>query len=257
DRAGIARRLFARTRLPASSLVSPWFTDVYAPDLGAPYTNYDPELARACAAEAGLRPGSTVELAYNGSAGHDHWVRPVAGDLRRVLGIEVRLLRLSTPDLVGHRTSAAARGLCRAGWAYDYPTPDNILYPLLHSACTSPDPGGTAHGGNEARYANPEFDAAVLRARATADGTERNTRWREAERIAMADMALIPLWYRTEYRVYAADRFAGMDLDFFGNPTIAQLRPVPPQTRRRAGPPAPPARAAPPPRPLAHRRRRP
>jgi oligopeptide transport system substrate-binding protein len=225
DRAGIAQKLLGRSRQPASSLVSPWFSGVYTPGLGLPYTGFDPELARACAADAGLVPGSTVELAYNGGAGHDIWVRAIGQQLRRVLGLDVSMIRMSTPDLVVHRTSARAQGLCRAGWAYDYPTPDNLLYPLLHSECTVPDAGGAAHGDNEGRYANPKFDDAVARARATVEEDERAERWREAERIAMDDMALIPLWYRTEHRVYAADRFAGMELDFFGNPTITELRP--------------------------------
>jgi oligopeptide transport system substrate-binding protein len=39
-------------------------------------------------------------------------------------------------------------------------------------------------------------------------------------------MALVPLWFRTDHRVYAADRFTGLDLDFFGNATLTQVRPV-------------------------------
>jgi oligopeptide transport system substrate-binding protein len=225
DRAGIAETLLSGTRVPADSLLSPWFADVHMPGLGEPYTLHDPDLARKCATEAGLIPGSVVELAYNTGAGHDGWVTEVARQLREVLGLDVRLLQMTAHELVAHRTSAPAAGLCRAGWAYDYPTPDNLLFPLLHSSCTAPDEKGTAHGDNEGRYVNPDFDQAVVHARATRDEAERVQRWQEAERIAMADMALIPLWFRTEYRVFAADRFTGMDLDFFGNPTLATLRP--------------------------------
>jgi oligopeptide transport system substrate-binding protein len=133
---------------------------------------------------------------------------------------------MSALELLAHRTSQAAAGLCRAGWAYDYPTPDNLLFPLLHSSCTSPDAEGTAHGDNEGRYVNTEFDRALLSARAAADEAERIGWWQTAERLAMEDMALIPLWFRTEYRVFAHDAFTAMDLDFFGNPNIAELRPV-------------------------------
>jgi oligopeptide transport system substrate-binding protein len=224
DRVRIASELFSGARTPAGSLISPWFSDVYAPQLGAPYTDYDPDLARKCAAMAGLV--GTIDLAFNEGAGHDAWVLAIAEQIHSCLGLDVRLIRTNNAELVAYRTSAAATGLCRAGWAYDYPTPDNLLYPLLHSSCTAPDAEGAAHGDNEGRYVNPNFDAAVDIARSTQDGALRAGRWRDAERIAVEDLALIPLWYRTEYRVFAADRFANLDLDFFGNPTLAALRPI-------------------------------
>ena len=49
-------------------------------------------------------------------------------------------------------------------------------------------------------------------------------RWQEADRIAVEDLALIPLWYRTEQRVFAAGRFTDLELDFFGNPTLPSVR---------------------------------
>lgn len=223
DRARIAEELFFNSRRPAQSLVSPWFSDVHVAGLGAPYTNFDPELARKCAAAAGLNPGDRLDFAYNTGAGHDGFVLAIAEQLRTVLCLDVRLRQLTAAGLVAYRTSAQAIGICRAGWAYDYPTPDNLLFPLLHSSCTAPDQEGTAHGDNEGRYVNPAFDLAVVRARATADEADRAQRWREAEAIAVADMALIPLWYRTEHRVFAADRFTDLALDFFGNPTVGRM----------------------------------
>jgi len=223
DRDRIAEELFFNSRRPAHSLVSPWFSDVHVAGLGAPYTNFDPELARECAADAGLAPGDRLDFAYNTGAGHDGFVLAIAEQLRTVLRLDVRLRQLTTAGLVAYRTSAQASGICRAGWAYDYPTPDNLLFPLLHSSCTASDHEGSAHGDNEGRYVNPAFDLAVARARATADEADRARRWREAEAIAVADMALIPLWYRTEHRVFAADRFADLTLDFFGNPTLGRM----------------------------------
>lgn len=222
DRQQLADDLFSSSREPAGSLLSPWFTKLHTRGLGSPFTDFRPDLARECAERAAL--AGTIDFAFNTGGGHERWVDAVAAQIRAHLGLEVRTLPMSAADLVAYRTSAQASGMCRAGWAYDYPTPDNLLYPLLHSTCTSPDEDGRAHGDNEGRYANPLFDAAVERARATVDESDRTVRWKRAEGIAMADMALIPLWYRTEYRVFAADRFAHLDLDFFGNPTLPNLR---------------------------------
>lgn len=99
-----------------------------------------------------------------------------------------------------------------------------MLFPLLHSSCTAPDAEGTAHGDNEGRYVNPEFDALVARARASTDPAERADAWRRADRTAMADLALIPLWYRTDQRVHAAGRITGLRIDFDGNPTLTTVK---------------------------------
>ncbi len=225
DRARIVEEVFDGMRTPAHGLLSPWFGAAHQAGPITRWTEHDPAGARAAAERAGLHPGTEVELSYNTGAGHDAWVIAVAGQLTEVLGLEVRLRPMAARALVEHRTGEAAHGLCRAAWACDYPTPDNILFPLLHSSCTAPDADGTAHGDNEGRYVDPEFDTAVSSARGSDSPADRVHWWREAERIAMRDLALIPLWYRTEQRVYAGDRFTGVDLDFYGNPTLASVAP--------------------------------
>jgi oligopeptide transport system substrate-binding protein len=227
DRESLARREFHGARTPATALIPPYFAEVHQAGLGDPYTRFDPELARKLAGQAGLPPDSEIDFAYNTGAGHDAWVVALADQLTQVLGWRVRLLAMSAAGLVAHRTGPDASGLCRAAWVCDYPTPDNILYPLLHSACTAPDAAGVAHGDNEGRYANPRFDELVMRARATPSPPQRVRLWQQAERIAVAeDLALIPLWYGTVHAVSAADRFTGVDLDFFGNPTVTTAAPV-------------------------------
>ncbi|MBP0460436.1 peptide ABC transporter substrate-binding protein [Streptomyces montanisoli] len=226
DRQGIADRLFHGHRTPAHSLLSPWFGGAHAPAGDDDPTAFDPGAARAHALRAGLPPGSVVEFAVNTGSGHEGWTSAVAEGLREVLGWDVRLLHTDARGLVGHRTSEAATGLCRAAWACDYPTPDNMLFPLLHSSCTAPDAEGTAHGDNEGRYVNADLDAALTRARARTDPAGRDREWRLADAIATRDLALIPLWYRTDQRVYDAERLTGVAIDFDGNPTLTTVRPA-------------------------------
>ncbi|RNF83429.1 peptide ABC transporter substrate-binding protein [Streptomyces botrytidirepellens] len=226
DRQGLADRLFHGRRTPAHSLLSPWFGGAHAPAGDDDPTAFDPEAARAAALRAGLPSGSVVDFAVNTGAGHEGWTSAIAESLHQVLGWDVRLRVTDARGLVDHRTSEAASGLCRAAWACDYGTPDNMLYPLLHSSCTAPDADGTAHGDNEGRYVNSEFDAALTRARACTDPEGRNVEWRLADAIATRDLALIPLWYRTDQRVFDADRLTGVAIDFDGNPTLTTVRPV-------------------------------
>ncbi|WP_424212639.1 ABC transporter substrate-binding protein [Streptomyces sp. BI20] len=226
DRQGLIDTYFQGRRTAAHSLLSPWFGKAHTPraelaaEIGADWTAYDPEAARAAAERAGLGPGTRVELAYNTGAGHDDWFLAMVDGLRETLGWETVPIRFDARGLVDHRTGIAASGACRAGWACDYPTPDNMLFPLLHSSCTAPDEHGTAHGDNEGRWVNAEFDRLVALARASTDAAERVDAWRRADRIATADLALIPLWYRTDQRVYAVDRITGLHIDFDGNPTL-------------------------------------
>jgi oligopeptide transport system substrate-binding protein len=225
DRDAIIAEVFGGFRTKATSLVPPAFAGVHEPGLAASCVAPDPDRAVALAAEAGLTPGTRVDLAYNTGGGHDEWVTAVAGQLRATLGLDIRLSPMTPRELVEYRTGPRATGLCRAAWACDYPTADNILYPLLYSACTNPDAGGVAHGDNEGRYADEEFDELIRAARASSDAAERDKLYRRAEQIAIGrDLAIIPLWYRTHQRVYDASRFTGLALDFFGNPTLSAVR---------------------------------
>lgn len=224
DRDAVVERVFAGRATKACSLVPPLFSDVFVAGLSTACARPDPERARRLAAEGGLPPGTRLVVAYNEGAGHEPWLRLVAEQLADVLGLDVELRAMTARELVRHRTSASARGVCRAAWACDYPTAENVLFPLLHSSCINPDEDGVAHGDNEERYANPEVDALLDSARRAPDAVERARLLREAEQRAIGiDLAIIPLWYRAHHRVYAAERFEGVDLDFFGNPTLTRI----------------------------------
>jgi oligopeptide transport system substrate-binding protein len=224
DRDAIVEAVFAGRATKACSLVPPLFSDVFVPDLSPSCAHPNPVEARRLAAEAGLAPGTELVVAYNEGAGHEPWLRMVAGQLTDVLGLDVELRGMTARELVRHRTSPSARGVCRAAWACDYPTAENVLFPLLHSSCINPDEDGVAHGDNEERYVNPDVDVLLDAARRAPEEADRARLLREAEHLAIGvDLAIIPLWYRAHHRVYAAERFDGVDLDFFGNPTLTRI----------------------------------
>ena len=53
--------------------------------------------------------------------------------------------------------------------------------------------------------------------------SKRADDYKQAEKIAIGeDLALIPLWYRTQYRAFN-NKFVGVNLDFFENPTLRTI----------------------------------
>jgi oligopeptide transport system substrate-binding protein len=47
--------------------------------------------------------------------------------------------------------------------------------------------------------------------------------YKQAEQISIGqDLALIPLWYRTQYRAFNS-KFVGVNVDFFENPTLRTI----------------------------------
>ncbi|GAA1856357.1 ABC transporter substrate-binding protein [Myceligenerans crystallogenes] len=172
----------------------------------------------------GLEP---IAIVHNVEGGHERWVELAAQQITAALGVAVEPSQVTAAEVVDFRTSYAARGMCRAGWMADYPSADNFLFPLLHSSCTSPDAQGRAHGDNEGRYADAEFDALVVRARSEKDPGRREELRRAAEEIAITrDNALIPLWHATDRRWYDPQRVRGVRVDRFGCLALDELRPA-------------------------------
>ncbi|MGZ6983238.1 MAG: peptide ABC transporter substrate-binding protein, partial [Ilumatobacteraceae bacterium] len=78
-------------------------------------------------------------------------------------------------------------------------------------------------GDNRGRYSNPQFDKLLADGQADPNPTTRADKYKQAEKIAIGqDLALIPLWYRTQYRAFST-KFVGVNLDFFENPTLRTI----------------------------------
>lgn len=76
-----------------------------------------------------------------------------------------------------------------AGWMADYPDPENFLDVLLHSQSRV----------NYGRYSNPAVDRLLEAARVEQDQTKRVALYREVERIAVDDAAIVPLYHDASY----------------------------------------------------------
>ncbi|MDX3093905.1 ABC transporter substrate-binding protein [Streptomyces sp. ME01-24h] len=223
DRDAIIKGVFQNFQTKSTTILPPAFADVYQKDLCVSCVKQDPAKAKELAAKAGLKPGTTIELGYNTGAGHEEWVQAVAQQLKDVLGLNVKLVGKPFAELLAAQQSPKATGMYRFAWGADYPTPDNFLYPLLATASINKDESGKVTGDNRGRYSNPKFDELLAKARATEDGAARTEIYKEAEKVAMDDVALIPLWNRHQLRLANTKKFANLQMDFHEDPNLAQI----------------------------------
>ncbi|MFJ3087420.1 MULTISPECIES: ABC transporter substrate-binding protein [unclassified Streptomyces] len=223
DRDAIIAGVFQGMQTKSTTILPPVFKDVYTKDLCTSCVKQDKAKAKALAKEAGLKPGTTIDIGYNTGAGHEEWVQAVAQQLEDVLGVKVKASGKPFAELLADQQKPGATGAYRFAWGADYPTPDNFLFPLLSTSSINKDDSGKVTGDNRGRYSNKKFDDLLSKARATKDLPARNELYKQAEKVAMDDVALIPLWNRTQLRLVNTKKFADVKMDFHEDPNLAEL----------------------------------
>ncbi|GAA2136114.1 ABC transporter substrate-binding protein [Kitasatospora kazusensis] len=223
DRDAIAQGVFKGFRTSATTIVPPAFADAYQKGLCVSCVKQDKDKAKQLAAQAGLTPGTKLYFGYNTGGGHEAWVQAVAAQLKDVLGLDVHIDGIPFKQLLDKEKTPDATGIYRAAWGADYPTPGNFLNPLLATSSINEDPAThQVQGDNRGRYSNPAFDTLLHQATATKDLAARTKLYQQAEKIAIGDdLALIPLWNRSQQRVANNEKWANLTYDFNENPTLA------------------------------------
>jgi oligopeptide transport system substrate-binding protein len=137
-----------------------------------------------------------IELRYNKSGLHDRLAIAVAAMWKEQLGVETRL---AAEEFRVLRQSIDARKVqvFRGSWVADYNDAHSFLQVLE---------GG--FGINLPRYASAEYDALLARSRAAVDPGERASLLAAAERVLLADVPLIPLFFYVSKHL-VADRVGG------------------------------------------------
>jgi len=79
-------------------------------------------------------------------------------------------------------------------WWADYPDPENFLFPLFHSSNYGP-------AGNRTRYTNKTVDSLIEKGQQTMDEKKRDSFYRQAEEIIVADAPWVFLWHKTDFTV--------------------------------------------------------
>jgi oligopeptide transport system substrate-binding protein len=192
NREGLLEEIFLGRFTPARGILPPG-TQGHNPRVRG--TPHDPARARALLAEAGHPGGQGLPpVVLWSSVRHEGAVREHE-EIRKALlavGIPVEVRYLTDWPAYARQIAEGKLAMFLYGWYADVPDPDNFLSKLFHSR--SPR--------NLFRYASPEVDALLGRARAETDAVRRVELYRRAEQLVLDDAPLMPMMHHTYERVF-------------------------------------------------------
>jgi ABC-type oligopeptide transport system substrate-binding subunit len=166
---------------------------------------HDPELARELVAELkseGITPGD-VQLDFDEDVTQEAVAKSIQANLQAV-GISATL---RPKPLKEHQDFSVSgqQELFRLGWIAAYPSPDAFVTPLFLTGSRS----------NLTGFTSPEVDALLRAARANPDADQRVDQYRQAERLIMAQVPIVPI---AQFQVQAvrSERVHGLVPTSFG-----------------------------------------
>ncbi|SNR92133.1 ABC transporter substrate-binding protein [Actinomadura mexicana] len=177
----------------------------------------DIEKAKTLATQAGLK--SPVRLYYRQSPVDQRLAAAVGSQLKSALGLQVEMKSYPISEFTKYRDdvmSGDASGLAFLPYGPDYPGAYTMLWPLLGGGEES-DTGFY----NLGKWRNGTFDETISKALRTAAPADRTGLFKQAERVALDDMALIPLLNDTRVAMVRPGKYVGLELDYDGDPTAA------------------------------------
>ena len=110
-------------------------------------------------------------------------------------------------DKLARGNKGSGSQLFRVSWIADYPSMDDFLYPLFQS--------DQSRTGSYTFYSNQGVDELLQKARETLDARQRYNLYEQAEKLILADMPAVPLYFYRYFRV-ASDRVGGFTVDPMG-----------------------------------------
>jgi len=187
DREALSKNAFFGQRMPALGGFVPPGMPAYSPDIGLPF---DPELARQLLAQAGFPGGRgfpEVSWLHGRSSKTQLVIDFMQTAWMEILGLELHPQGMDEWGAFLEKATTDPANLTMIGWGADYPDPECMLTSTFHSK----------EGENIPRWWNERFDALVEEAGRITDQTKRIKLYQEADRILVAEEAVVmPISYR-------------------------------------------------------------
>jgi oligopeptide transport system substrate-binding protein len=188
DRDVLVEKIVGRGEAPAYSWVPPGVENYEPRRLAFADMSQDERNARArrLLAEAGYGPDNPlqIELRYNTSDEHRRIALAAQAMWKEALGVETTLINEELQVLLANMREAEVTQVFRSSWIGDYNDAHTFLS-IVESDNAS----------NMPRYANEEFDAVMDQAARQVNPKWRRVHLEEAERVFLADHAVIPLYF--------------------------------------------------------------
>ena len=190
NRAGIRDRIMDGFSAP-SGQVMPEGTSGY--ELSLTPDPYDPDRAKALLAEAGFKDGFAITLhGPNNRYVNDSKIVEAIAQMWTRVGVKTSVDTM--PAAIFFSRAVKAEFTVRlTGWASDTGEASGNLTELVASSAPEKGRGPVF---DPSRYANPKVDEIVERSLTVIDVTKREVLYREAERLAMPDLPVIPIHHQ-------------------------------------------------------------
>ena len=181
DRKLLVEKVTKCGQIPAYSFTPPG-SNGYQPDTKIPF---DPELAKKLMSDAGYsesNPFPKLEILFNTNEDHRKLALAIQQMWQQNLGIQVELVNQDWKVYLS-REMVGDFQVSRAGWIGDYEDPNTFLDLMRPN-----------RGNNKTGWEDAIYDSIVERANSTNDQTQRYELLKEAERILIDNMPIIPLY---------------------------------------------------------------
>ena len=190
DRKMLVEHITLGGQIPSRSFTPPNTAGyTYPPTLPETVTEAELKEARTLLAQAGFPEGKgfpKLDLLYNNGDDHKKICVAVQQMWRKNLGVEVGLLNQEWKVFL-NSVHTGEYALARAGWIGDYPDPNTFLDMWVQNG-----------GNNETFWSDPEYDRLIDLAAATLDPQARYGHFREAEKILLDKLPILPIYTYTK-----------------------------------------------------------
>lgn len=190
DRNAISSRVMDELALPAAQFLP---EGMFGTLPGLPVLPYDPARARALLAEAGYSGGFALTLhATNNRYVNDARVIQAIGQYFTRIGVRAEVDVMPSNVFFGRRARREF-SVPMGGWAAS--AEETLLFFRGWMASTDREHG--IGGSNYSNWSHAAFDAATLAALTTMDDAERERLLREASRIGLQEMPILPIHFES------------------------------------------------------------
>jgi len=197
DRQAIIDNITRAGQKPAFAFVSPGIDDADKNDFRSVVPTFfkeDAAEAKALLAqgmkELNLTALPKITLTYNTNAGHQKIAEAIQEMWKKNLGVEVTIENVESGVWLS-RMSALDYQIMRAGWVGDYLDPMTFMDMFV-----------TNGGNNNTGWSNAKYDELIKAAKSEMDPKKRDQEFRDAEKILMEELPIMPIYFYTNADAY-------------------------------------------------------